>query len=57
MLPVSLANDSSGYVSIATAYDQGGYESSYIPFAKGSGAISRDEALELLENCDVSSEQ
>ena len=26
-------------------------------FAKGSGEIFRDEALEFLENCDVSSEQ
>ena len=57
LFPVSLANDSSGYVPIAIAYDQGGYESSYTPFAKGSGEILRDEVLELLENCDVSSGQ
>jgi len=50
LFPVSLANGSSGYIPIAAAYDQGGYESRYTPFAKGSGEILRDEALELVKS-------
>jgi len=46
---VSQANGSSGYVPIAVAYDQGGYESNSTPFAKGGGEILRDAALELVD--------
>jgi len=51
LFPVSLANDSPGYVPIAVAYDQGGYESNSSRFAKGSGEILIDAALELVESC------
>ncbi len=54
LFPVSLANGSHGYVPIAIAYDQGGYESGSSRFAKGSGEILRDSALELLKDCYVS---
>ena len=56
LFPVSLANDSPGYVPIAIAYDQGGYESNSSRFAKGSGEILTDAALELMESCYASSE-
>lgn len=49
LFPVSLANDSPGYVPVAIAYDQGGYESNSTPFAKGSGEILRDAALKLVD--------
>ena len=48
LFPVSLANGSYGYIPIAKAYDQGGYESSYSRFAKGSGEILRDEAVSVV---------
>lgn len=51
---ISLANDSPGYIPIAIAYDQGGYESGSTPFAKGSGEILRDAALELVKTCYTS---
>jgi len=56
LFPVSLANDSTGYVPIAIAYEQGGYESNSTSFAKGSGEILRDSALELVKSCYASSE-
>lgn len=49
LFPVSLANGSPGYVPTAIAYDQGGYESNSTPFAKRSGEILRDTALELVD--------
>jgi hypothetical protein len=48
LFPVSLTNGSVGYVPIAIAYDQGGYESNSTSFAKGSGEILQDAALELV---------
>ncbi|MBM3239877.1 hypothetical protein FJZ31_26635 [Candidatus Poribacteria bacterium] len=48
LFPVSLANGSVGYIPVAIAYDQGGYESNSTSFAKGSGEMLQDAALELV---------
>ncbi len=48
LFPVSLANGSVGYVPIAIAYDQGGYESNSTSFAKGSGEILNNLAIEYI---------
>jgi hypothetical protein len=50
LFPVSLANGSHGYIPIAIAYDQGGYESNSSAFAKGSGEVLIAAALELVKN-------
>jgi len=51
LFPVSLANGSYGYIPITIAYDQGGYESNSSSFAKGSGEILIDVALEFVSKC------
>lgn len=56
LFPVSLANDSPGYIPISAAYDQGGYEVNSTTFAEGGGEILRDAALELTESCYASGE-
>jgi len=49
LYPISLANGSPGYIPIALAYDQGGYESNSSPFVKGSGELLIEAALELVD--------